>query len=341
MYDIFYISKFKDATYCSLLKKYPFIKHAVDISTAQKKSFTKMFWATWNDLDIVDNFDFNFEPPKWDQKYIHVFKKNDLYEGVCLIPKVCSISKREMEYRFFTNKKEIDILSARPAPYDIVFISYNEVHADKNYLNLLNRFPNAKRVHGVKGIHQAHIEAAKLVSTELFWVVDGDAVILDTFDFSYFIPYRDFDTKLTVHVWKSSNPINGLEYGYGGVKLLPTKLTLEVDINSTDMTTSISDKFKSVNQVSNITAFNTDPFSTWRSAFRECAKLASKSISRQNSDETEERLRIWSTQGVGSNYWEYAHAGASAAIMFVKQHPDMLNKINDFDWLFKKFNGEV
>ena len=31
-------------------------------------------------------------------------------------------------------------------------------------------------------------------------------------------------------------------------------------------------------QVSNITAFNTDPFNTWRSAFRECTKLASAII---------------------------------------------------------------
>jgi hypothetical protein len=59
------------------------------------------------------------------------------------------------------------------------------------------------------------------------------------------------------------------------------------------MTTSISDKFKSVNQVSNITAFNTDPFSTWRSAFRECAKLASRVIARQQDEETQERLRVW------------------------------------------------
>ena len=45
--------------------------------------------------------------------------------------------------------------------YDIVFISYQEPNADENYDKLKERFPLAKRVHGVKGIHQAHIEAAK------------------------------------------------------------------------------------------------------------------------------------------------------------------------------------
>jgi phosphoribosylpyrophosphate synthetase len=34
--------------------------------------------------------------------------------------------------------------------------------------------------------------------------------------------------------------------------------------------------------VSNITAFNTDPYSTWKSAFRECVKLSSKIIDRQD-----------------------------------------------------------
>ena len=31
------------------------------------------------------------------------------------------------------------------------------------------------------------------------------------------------------HVWRSKNPVNELVYGYGGVKLLPTKLTLDMD----------------------------------------------------------------------------------------------------------------
>ena len=62
--------------------------------------------------------------------------------------------------------------------YDIVFISYQEPNADENYNKLLKRFPLAKRVHGVKGIHQAHIEAAKKACTKMFYVVDGDALIL-------------------------------------------------------------------------------------------------------------------------------------------------------------------
>ena len=39
--------------------------------------------------------------------------------------------------------------------FDKVFISYQEPNADENYENLLKRFPDIKRVHGVKGIHEA------------------------------------------------------------------------------------------------------------------------------------------------------------------------------------------
>ena len=218
--------------------------------------------------------------------------------------------------------------------YDIVFISYNEPNADENYAALKERFPSAKRVDGVKGIHQAHIKAAKKCFTKMFWVVDADAVIQDDFNFDYIVP--DYDLEC-VHVWQSLNPINDLVYGYGGVKLLPRKLTANMDLSKTDMTTSISDKFNPMLIVSNITAFNTDPFNTWKSAFRECAKLASKTIDRQNEDETNERLNTWTTVGQDRPYGEYALAGAAAGMEFGLSNKSDLSLINDFEWLEQKF----
>ena len=46
-------------------------------------------------------------------------------------------------------------------------ISYKEPNAEENFDKLKSRFPWAQRVHGVKGIHQAHIEAAKLCTTDV------------------------------------------------------------------------------------------------------------------------------------------------------------------------------
>jgi len=222
--------------------------------------------------------------------------------------------------------------------YDIVFISYQESNADENWAKLKSRFPIAKRVHGVKGIHQAHIKAAKKCFTKMFWIVDADAIINENFNFEYEVPSHQLDH---VHVWRSQNPINNLEYGYGGVKLFPRKLTLEVDTNSTDMTTSISDKFKAMPAIANITAFNTDPFSTWKSAFRECAKLSSKTIKGQKNDETNERLRIWTTVGKDKPFGKYCIKGASNGMEFGLSDGADLNLINNFDWLKEKFSESL
>ena len=217
--------------------------------------------------------------------------------------------------------------------YDICFISYNEPDAEERYEKLLKRFPRNKRVHGVKGIHQAHITAAKKCSTKMFWVIDGDADLVPEFNLDHVVNEYDLDC---VHVWRSRNPINDLVYGYGGVKLLPRRLTMNVDINSSDMTTSISDRFKAMPFVSNVTSFNTDEFSTWKSAFRECAKLSSKTINRQEEGETNERLKIWTTRANG-RFCEFAIRGANAGMEFGLSDGVDLRLINDFDWLRQRF----
>jgi len=221
--------------------------------------------------------------------------------------------------------------------YDIVFISYQESNADENYSRLKARFPTAKRVHDVKGIHQAHITAAKKCFTKMVWIVDGDAEILEDFNFDYQV--NEYNLK-TVHVWRSINPVNGLKYGYGGVKLLPRRLTINMDISKPDMTTSITDKFKAVEQISNITAFNTDPFNTWKSAFRECVKLSSRTIDRQNNSETEQRLNTWCTVGTDREFGEFSISGACAGREYGlenRENQSAIALINDFDWLYEQF----
>ena len=224
--------------------------------------------------------------------------------------------------------------------YDIVMVTYNEPNAEENWNNLKNRFPRAKRVDGVKGIHNAHIAAAKLANTKMIWIVDGDAVIHKNFHFDYIVHPNKMDW---VHVWRSKNPVNDLEYGFGGIKLFPRELTINMDLSKPDMTTSISTKYKPVFEVSNITSFNTDPFSAWRSGFRECCKLASKVIDRQNDEETLDRLETWCTVGVDRPYGKYAIAGAIQGRLYGtlnKGHLLALSKINDFDWLKGKFDEQ-
>lgn len=343
-YDLFYVSTgiVDQNDWAKFKSRFPNaqkVENASSIDDVKKKSFTKMFWLVWDDIVVKDNFNFEYEATKWDNEYVHVFKNGNHYNGICLFPKSTTITSKEFKYRFFINKKEVDIHASDPkkqgSSFDIVFISYYEPNADENWNRLKTRFPRAKRIDKVKGIHQAHIEAAKLSTSDMFWVVDGDAQIVDGFNFDYEDP-----EKHTVHVWKSKNPINNLEYGYGGVKLLPTDMTLNMDVTKTDMTTSISNQFKSMDQVSNITAFNTDPFNSWKSAFRECCKLASKVIDRQDNVETEQRLAAWCTLNESVPYGAQAYIGAVAGKyfgLFWQNAPSELAKINDFDWLKEQY----
>ena len=324
-----------------------FIKDYADYLDAIDNTSTDMFWAVWPEIEVTNTaiFDKYFshhdvynrsENHAWQ----HQFRKDEItFGGLHLMCKNKPVSKKEIDFRFLIRKKEHKEIASQHSMYDIVFISYNEPNADENYFALKERFPCAKRIHGVKGIHQAHIAAAKLCDTEMFWIVDGDAIVCDDFDFSHVVNRYELST---VHVWRSQNPVNDMVYGYGGIKLFPTQLTIDMDTSKPDMTTSISDKFKAVQEISNITAFNTGPFETWKSAFRECCKLSSKVIDRQKDTETNTRLHTWCTVGEDKKYGKYAISGAKLGAAYgAKNQGNLtaLKKINDFDWLQEQFEN--
>ena len=216
-----------------------------------------------------------------------------------------------------------------PTHLDVIFISYNELNAEKNWERVKEKAPYAMRINGIKGIVDAHKCAAELATTDMFYVVDGDSYLIDDFNFNF---QPDIFNRDCVHVWQSINPINDLVYGYGGVKLLPKELTLQVNENNADMTTSISNKFKLMKKVSNITEFNTDAFNTFRSAFRECAKLSSGILKRQLNRESKQRLEAWCNTGADRPWGEYAIKGACAGRKFGEENSNditSLLKIND------------
>ena len=304
------------------------------------------------DWDYVNVRDFEYVNTMWHDTYSKMDEEDLLYEMELLGEKLIDELRvdiplavyNEDQSKFFksmyVNPPRIGktFIKEDRSLYDIVMITYNEPNGDENFQKLQQRFPRAKRVHGIKGIHNAHIEAAKQVSSDLFWVVDGDAVIHDDFMFDYVAPHNEKDY---VKVWRSINPVNGLEYGYGGVKLLPRALTEHMDTSKPDMTTSISSKFKPMLVVSNYTDFAVDEFTAWRSAFRECCKLSSKVIDRQKSGETDERLETWCTHAEGK-FADVVLQGANAGVEFGtanKFNKDNLAKINDFDWLLTQFES--
>ena len=231
--------------------------------------------------------------------------------------------------------------------FDVFFISYHEQYADDNFKALKEKAPLAKRVDGIKGIFNAHKRAAELSKTKMFYVIDADAILLDEFEFDYQPiefdkTYRNVLKTDCVHTWRALNPINDLVYGYGGVKLFPARGLREAEKWNIDFTTSVMPHFVPMEQISNITAFNTDPYSTWKAAVRECVKLSSSIIKNQHPD-TEKRLDIWCTVGEDKPYGEYAIAGAKLGCEFGTKYKDnieALNLINDYEWLQEQYERE-
>lgn len=222
--------------------------------------------------------------------------------------------------------------------YDIVFLSYNEAKADENWEALKARFPRAMRSHGVKGIVAAHQAAAAMCSTRFFWVVDADNIINDDFDFSYQWPI-DHPHKDSVAVWRAKNNVNGLVYGYGGVKLLPRRRVLQIDPDVVDFTTSIGNNFHVIHVLASTTVIDSTPFEAWKSGFRECAKLSASVIHRQKQQETNERLETWCTKAEGP-YADLVIQGAKEGRKFgeINQGDTMaMAALNDFEWLEGKF----
>lgn len=286
--------------------------------------------------EIKTNDQLDYVPPFYDEMFMHIWNNSFDLQTItrAALEKSPAYYTDQAVMNDMTQIKNIDndnlIIKNQ---YDIIYLSYDEESSNANFKKLQSRFPRAKRVHGVAGIFAAHQRASLLATTSMFYVVDADAIISDDFNFDYTVSLYDQDC---VFVWRSRNPCNGLKYGYGGVKLFPTQKLRDAKTWRIDFTTSVANKFKAMDTVSNITNFNTSAFSAWRSGFREAVKLASSCIKNANDWESQERLETWTTIANDVPFANECRAGAKAGAKYGKEYAtnlEKLAKINDFEWL--------
>ena len=317
-----------------------------------KKEFRKLkrqIHKNTNDLDSITYIDgqnsiriINLDhpcltEPQFDERQNINNRWYSIWKDIkCLEPNIYQTA-RNVEQIYF------DDYGKRTSFFDIVFLSYQEPYAEQHWQQLTHRFGSKHRCHridGIDGIKEAHIAAARTVRTPLFFVVDADAKIKEDFWFNK-VPTHKINKVL--YTWQSINPVNGLRYGYGGVKLFsrdcfdPDHIKSTVDDSYIDFSTTIAKHFIPIQEVSNETAFNYNPYTTWKAAFRECTKLYSGCIKNHNHDESKERLDAWINSHDGA-YAEYARRGAQSGISFAHNHPNQLHKINDYEWLEQQFN---
>jgi hypothetical protein len=222
---------------------------------------------------------------------------------------------------------------------DIFFLSFSESNAEANWENLSSRFPTAKRIHGIKGVKNAHKVVAAQSTTPFFFLIDGDNRVVDDFNFQIdFIPRLD-----TLYVWRALNPVNSLCYGFGAMKLYNRDiLTQSTNNKVVDVATTVAPKYHIIHSVASTTLFNASPLEAWRGAFRESAKLQLNCFKNPNDMQSFERLKTWTQIGENTINGSWCLMGAKQGRDFAKSHwqdLETMAQINDFDWLDSIFKG--
>lgn len=219
---------------------------------------------------------------------------------------------------------------------DVIFVSYDEPEADENYARLLSFEPASKRVHGVKGINNAMVEAARQATSSHFYVVDGDNWVLDGFAFGWPEPSPSAQT----YIWPAVNAVNKLAWYNGGLKFVSRDALLSIDVDSVDFFLTIEGKRGVSSVPATETRFNSSPFLAWRCGFRECAKLSGGV---GHHPQLPEILQAWQTVGMESRNGEWCILGSRMGAAFGRENynGEMLGKLNDMDWLKEKFQGSL
>lgn len=237
--------------------------------------------------------------------------------------------------------------------YDIIFLSYDEPNAEKNYADLCSKIPWAKRVHGVEGSDAAHKACADLSETEYFVTVDADNIVDPTFlNVEIDLEELGLDSSY-VFSWCGKVHVNGLMYGNGGLKLWTRKFVhnMRTHENSVDgdargkVEFCFDDKYYQFNDNYSTSYTNATAMQAWRAGFREGVKMALDQgnkvddISKtwwQNLD----RLKIWCSVGADVENGLWSIYGAREGLVKTMLTDWDYSNVRSFQWLNEHWNDK-
>jgi hypothetical protein len=232
--------------------------------------------------------------------------------------------------------------------YDIIYLSYDEPNAEKNYADLLTKAPWAKRVHGVEGSDAAHKACANLSETDRFITVDGDNIINPGFLQQDIDIPQGSDLEKSVISWCGKNVLNGLMYGNGGLKCWPKQYVLDMrthenaDANNIAAQVDFCWDLKYIQQNSCYSTVynNATPHQAWRAGFREGVKMALDSGAKPTKEQLLKghwknlhRLWIWLMVGADVENGDWAILGARAGLFMTMCTEWDYVQVRDFEYL--------
>ena len=236
----------------------------------------------------------------------------------------------------------------RITDYDIIYLSYDEPNAEKNYADLCAKVPWAKRVHGVEGSDAAHKACAELSETDRFITIDGDNII----DERFLNQEIDFDEhanlSTSVISWTAKNTINGLTYGNGGIKCWPKNYVLNMrthenaDPNNAHAQVDFCWDIKYIQMNSTYSEImnNATPHQAWRAGFREGVKMTldqgigvTKEQLLKSHWKNLHRLYIWLMVGADVENGKWAIYGAREGLYKTMCTDWNFINVRDFEYL--------
>ena len=233
---------------------------------------------------------------------------------------------------------------------DIIFLSYDEPNAEKNYADLVSKIPWAKRVHGVKGSDAAHKACAAKSETEYFVTVDADNIVDSSF-FSVVVDLDELDlTEEHVFSWCGKVHVNGLMYGNGGLKMWTRKFVNEMRTHENSdlgdekgkVEFCFDDRYYQFNDNYSTSFTNATPFQAWRAGFREGVKMSLDQGSKVDNVRTVwwqnyQRLLIWSNIGADVENGLWSMLGAREGCYKINCTDWDYSNVRDFEWLTSYF----
>ena len=220
-----------------------------------------------------------------------------------------------------------------PQPQDIVYISYDETDAEKNYQTLLEYtkdLPNqVYRITGVDGMQNALKAASRISTTPWSYQVFAKTELNPKFRFDYTPDYLQIPKHYIFHCHNMSND---LVYGHMAVVMYNNKMVCEsADYRELGLDFTMSFPVEVVPELSCYGRFATSPYQAWRTAFRETSKLSA-----DENIESRYRLKIWCERATGDNA-EWVLRGAQDGVEFYKEsNGELVQLKRAFDWTFLK-----
>jgi hypothetical protein len=296
--------------------------HVDQIRTAQ--------WSGPLALFSVNQFDQSLAPTVaiWREKTKTVVPLDPGAESV-IVPAaaVPYIKTQVYDYPYIDKQRRT---ANRSRPLDIVFISNGEYGADHHWevLNqsvtgLPNRMHRVDRVNGRVACYQA---AARASQTDWFFTVFAKLQVNPDFDWAW---QPDRLQQAKHYIFHAYNPVNHLVYGHQAMIAYNRRLVLANTGQGLDFT--LDDAHEVVPVVSGTAYYDNDPWTCWRTAFREVLKL------RHSLPDVENQYRLdqWLSVGEGTNgHW--STQGAQDAIEYYDEVGGVfaaLKKSYEWQWL--------